>query len=564
MRVAHATWCATALAVASVAGAQPVLGPGDDATLPAPGQLRVRAQLTFGAAGERAGGRTGGGSGRVAIGSEFGADSLTPRLIPGLTAARDSLRLATGVPTLALSVGTLGVRARVNTSSAPVLAEYGVTRRLAVSVLVPFLQTRTLVDVRPNADGGAGNFGLNPARGSDAAATAAQAQTRDALSNLTSAVSAVRARCPSAAAADGCLAATAVADAAARVAAQLQSVYGTGAAGSGQLVIPLVASDAQAAVAARIAQLGAQFTQFGVAFDPSKVPAPSRARIGLPGLRALVNDPAFGVAVIPINSPFGSETRGSFGDLELAASLNVLDTFGRAGAGRDAAVRARVAPAAGVRVRATVTGGFRFATGTATRTPVLLFDVPPAERSAAVVGRAAADVAVGRRVSASAVARVAVPVADRQTLRIPLGDDTFFAPRFAVQDVGRRLGRELELAVTPRYATGESFAVAAQGVLRTRGEARYTGTFALTPAQTGGDAATLDAAALGVGTGGREARLGIGASYSTVAAAARRGRGLPLEVSFLHSTTVAASGGAIPYVTSDQIAVRVYASLFGR
>ena len=56
----------------------------------------------------------------------------------------------------------------------------------------------------------------------------------------------------------------------------------------------------------------------------------------------------------------------------------------------------------------------------------------------------------------------------------------------------------------------------------------------------------------------------VGASYSTVAASARRRGVLPLEVSYLHAVTAAASGGAVPYVTSDQLTLRVYVRLLGR
>jgi hypothetical protein len=214
-------------------------------------------------------------------------------------------------------------------------------------------------------------------------------------------------------------------------------------------------------------------------------------------------------------------------------------------------------------VRSTITGGFRFATGLGA-SPFFVFQVPPADQAAAVVARSATDLVVGRRASASLVARVALPVADRRTLLIPLAPGEPFAPAYARREVSRRLGRELEVEVTPRYAMGESFAFVAQGVVRERAEARFGGSYSLTAAETGADPITLDASTLGVGTGGREVRFGVGANYSTLAAVARRRSRLPVEVGYLHSATLVASGGAVPYTTLDQLTLRVYAQLFGR
>jgi hypothetical protein len=259
--------------------------------------------------------------------------------------------------------------------------------------------------------------------------------------------------------------------------------------------------------------------------------------------------------------PLGSAVRGGLGDVEVAASVMVIDGFG--GTGPGGAVRARTTPAPGLRVRSTLTGGFRFPTGLGAN-PFVVFDVPPADGAAALVARSATDLVVGRRASASVVARVALPVADRRTLLIPRAPGEAFAPAYARLEVARRLGREVELEVTPRYATGESFAFVAQGTLRDRAPARFAGSYALTADDTGVDAVTLDAATLGAGTGGHEVRFGVGAAYSTLALAARRRGRLPVEVGYLHSATVAAGGGAVPYTTLDQLTLRVYARLFGR
>lgn len=546
----------------SRAAAQPVLGAGDDATIPAPGQVRVRSSLLFGASKERAGGLTGGGTGRVPLGAEYSVDSLGPRQVPGLASIRDTLRAVTGRTGLALSLGEVQVSARVNSTVAPVLVEYGVLRRLSLSVMVPYIKTRTVVNPVTNAGGGSGNFGVNPATGTGTAATAAKSQTGAAVSNLANAIAAARTQCPTATAAAGCANAGAVIAAADRLRTGIIAVYGDGASATGAVAVPLAGSDAQAAVAQRIAELGAQFAAIGVTSFTQAVPAPSLARFGFTGTRALLNDPANGVSYRSNQfNPFASLVRATIGDIEVAASLALFDGFGDAG--RDGGLRARVTPRAGVRVRSTVSGGFRFATGPIAR-PDVLFDAPPAERAAAVLVRSASDVAIGPRFSASLVGRLAVPVADTRMARIPLAPGEPFAPLYTFREVNRKLGREVQIEFTPRYAAGEAFAVVAQALVRDRATAAYTGTFTATPAETQAEPVTLDASTLNVGTGGREARVGFGVAYSTLAAYARGKSTLPVEVSYLHTTTASASGGAVPYTATEQLSVRIYARLFGR
>ena len=60
---------------------------------------------------------------------------------------------------LNVSLGTLQTRARLNTTRAPVLVEFGLRRRLALSVLIPYTKVQSTVDLAPNVGGGSGNLG---------------------------------------------------------------------------------------------------------------------------------------------------------------------------------------------------------------------------------------------------------------------------------------------------------------------------------------------------------------------------------------------------------------------
>ena len=531
--------------------AQVVLGAGDDATLPAPGEVRGRVTANFNSATSRLGGVTGTGGGRVPLASEYSTDALGPTQFPTLGPVRDTLRAITGQAALGLSLGTVRVVARTSTAVVPTLVEYGIARRLAVAVTIPGVTTSTSVGIDANAGGGSGNFGLNPLRdASTASATASR--NAAALTNLDTAITRLRAQ--------GAASAALAADAQ-RFRDGLATVYGTGGTGTGArpgaVVVPLAGSDAQAAVAARLAQLAAR----GAPLSTTALPAASTSRIGTSAFLALLTSTELGIGSgAGVLAPLGSYRRSGPGDVDAVVNLNFLDTFG--GSGRLGVLRARVAPARGVRLRSTVGAGWRFGLGSG-RSPFLLFDVPPSERMSAVLARSATDVAVGRRFSASVVARLAAPVGDRVTLRVADAGQPY-APSYRLREVARRLGREVELEVTPRYALNGAFAVFGQGFVRDRAAARYTGTFTATDAETGVGEVTFDAASLGVGTGGRETRAGFGVAYSTVAGVARgRGR-LPVELSYLHSFLAAASGGNVLNVTTEQLSLRLGVRLFGR
>jgi hypothetical protein len=161
------------------------------------------------------------------------------------------------------------------------------------------------------------------------------------------------------------------------------------------------------------------------------------------------------------------------------------------------------------------------------------------------------------------VARATAPLADRVTLRV--GDPgQAYVPVYRLRDVERRLGRQVELEVTPRYALNDAFALVAQGAVRDRAADRYTGSFTATDDETGIGDVTFDAAGLGVGTAGREARAAFGVAYSTAAGFTRGRSRAPVEIGYLHSFLAAASGGRVQNVTTDQLSIRITARLFGR
>ncbi len=533
-----------ALAAPRPARAQPVLGAGEDATIPVPGQARARAIPTFTGYGSTFG--TGGLRG---LGGNFTTDSIGPTQLPGLRSARDTLRAITGNSALALSLGHVQVGAYAQTLITPLLLEVGVARRFAIGLTVPLNRTHITISSAVNTNGATGNFGFNPANAALSGATNATAallQNGRTQTNLLTVASAVRAS-----------GATALADSLMRFAGGLASVYGTGTA-AGANAVPLLGSDAQRLVLQQLSHYAASARAAGVTtFDTTAVPAAAQARLSVSQFRRAVADTSFGLAA---RDSLGDHLRTSVGDIELTAMYQWLNTFDGPADARGS-VRSRIAPR-GTRVRSTIVAGFRFGTGNA-EIPGVLLDVPPATHSNALLLRSITDVVFNARLSVSGAVRVVAPLGDTRTLRIPVSLDSGYVPLFRERPVSRQLGREVQLEFNPRYALNEAFAFWGQALVRDHQGDRYSGQYTATAAEAGVPL-SFDASTLGAGTAQRETRAGLGLAYSTVAAWSRGRARVPVEVSYLHAVTAAGAGASQPRLTADVLSLRVYASLRGR
>ena len=538
--------------------AQPVLGGGDDATLPARGQARVRGLVLFSNATERFGGAsaTGQDDRREPLGADFSTPSFGPAQYAPLGRVRSALRDITGVQTLDVSIGSVRTTASAATLVVPLTAEFGITRRLALGVTVPLVRTLTTVGTQVNAGTPTGNVGFNPAAGDDA--TAVRNRNGTVVGAVSAAAAALQQRiagCPG----SGDPVCGRLPDAAAlvaqaqRAAAGVRSVYGDSTrAGAG--FVPVAGSDAQQAVVAALGALAGRFAgDYGITtLSGVPAPAPSLARLGGSGFDRVLSDPAFGLSADTLQTV----QRASIGDIELTASVQWLDTFGR-----DPAARRRPR---GLRLRSTVTAGYRIGSGNGD-IPFVLLETPPATGAPALLVRSATDLVAGRHGWATVVVRYTRPIADRVIARVPGSPEDVFVPLWREREVGRRLGDELQVELLPRWSFGESFAVWGAYLLRAKQADAFTGRFTADSTETGlGTAVTFDAAPLGLETRGREQRAGLGVVYSTMAAFARGRSRLPVEVSWLHSETLAGAGGAVPRLSIDQLSLRVYAQLLNR
>jgi hypothetical protein len=522
---------------ASTAGAQRVASVGEDAYVLPRGVLRVTVAPTFEAADQRF--RSDGTRERLAasVGGMYDASRLGV-LVPG----EQALRSLTGSTTARLSFGTVRVVADQRAAILPVGVEFGLGARLQVGVLVPLV--RTTANAVGFADGDTlATAGLNPAQ--------LRNTSRDTNTTLvTQLLSAASARETAAGVpSNGC--ATSSAPACALVnetrgaATALATLYGTNTSSAlgdlsgltGSAAVPRRGTSEATAVDARIAQL-----RDALGGDASGItyarPAHADAPLTASDLATFIGDQQYGLGL----DSFRPVQRTHIGDVEVAAKLKLIDGIGALGAN----------PRAAFGLRAAVTGVYRAPTGQAEQ-PGNALDLGTGDGQADVEVRGALDVTMGRAFWISGAVRMVRQLEDEQFVRAPLSiEEGGLAPASATVRASRDLGDAIAFEVTPRWIANQYLAIAGIWQLR-RKEADV---YALAAGSTTGT--DRDVALLGAGTKFTEQRAGFGVTWSTLNAARRGKRVLPLDVSLQRLQSVRATGGVVPLVSSTQLRLRLW------
>jgi hypothetical protein len=535
---------------ATPVSAQRVLGPWEDATIAPRGMIRTAIGVHFGHWTDRFA-RIGNRS--ESLGADLTRDSLGPTILPGMGGLAAGLDALLG-PGSALSLGSVRTRLEVTESRVPIGMELGLTRRIGVQVLVPYVKNHVHVTAQANPPGGAGaTLGLNPGRTFPGARTQNEAVVASIGSAATLLTNELQ-RClgstdPSCAAinADRQAAADLV-QRAAQAADAIASIYGTTTA-PGSLYAPLAGGVLQQAVDAQLAQLGDAFASFlgppqaGTWIGSRPVAAPLLAAAELD---SLLGAPAFGISARLLSDYEHSH----LGDVEVGAKVLLLDTFGDA--------TAPAPPRLGA-LRLAVAGIYRLPTGQLDL-PDDFTDVGTGDRQADLEVRGFADFALGTGLWASAVLRYAVQRPDRLVRRVPGEVDDPFPEAVRRQEVSRDLGDVTEFEVAPRFLPNDAFAFSALYRYRTKGTDRYTGTFDVTSVD--GTPLAVDASVLGIGTAQSEQVLGLAATFSTLRGYALRESRWPLEISLVHTTVLAGSGG-VARRSSTGVVLRLYRRMRG-
>lgn len=558
MRRRLALWCALGFALLAgfplVGGAQAVLGPQDDALVLPRGALRIRVLNQWTRFNERYGmntpGRPDGTLEPLAI--DFNLDTIGVSQFPRVAPVQAGFRQLTGITDFTLSLGRTVVNSDVSVNVTPVVAELGLTSRLSLGVVVPFVRTKNTIFFNANPAGNEGTVGFNPAlstaaaRDSNAALVASFNQRIATVEATIAACTAnpnVSPSCPAVRANGPALVA-----AARGFSGGIAQLYGTDASASNPFV-PVQGTTAQLAIESRIAAFSANFQAFGAgAINGRPMPAPNVLSVS--DAQRILTEPAFGVSADPLETV----ERSHIGDVEVGAKFLLFDSFLDRGANR-------LTPS-GINYRASVGGIVRLPTGEAD-SPRNFVDVGTGNGQTDVELRGFADVLIGRHFWTSFIGRYGIQMKDEQFMRIFEAPERTLTASYREQKVTRDLGDYFELEANPRWVLNDYLSATVHYMFRHKFEDRYTGTFVVDSAVTGIGDITLEASNLNEQTEMIEHRVGGGVSFSTVAAFQKGKIKLPLEVTYFHFQTTRGYGGNQPKLFSDQVQLRIYTRLFG-
>ncbi|HEY2065232.1 MAG TPA: hypothetical protein VGG84_04695 [Gemmatimonadaceae bacterium] len=524
-------------------GAQMPLTHTDDAAPVASGALR----LTVTNGWKRYDQRFGNGM-MTDLGADLAADSLGPAQMPRLAPIQTSLRTLSGSPTTRLSLGQLGVKSDARVVTTAFALEYGVTRRLSVGVLVPFLQTRRTIQLHVSGDTSHANVGYVPigtrstAAATNAAAVAAYAAAAASLqARITS--------CQQNPNGSGCAAVTADPTGAAAAVAQAQSFAGAvsalGTTAATAIVAPRDNSRLATAIEAQRAALNQQLQQYlgaGAGVSTSVFYATNdfsyldlNGRDGVPGLL----QSSLGGGLDSLHTT----ERMYIGDVAVGAQYLLLDHFAH-----DSVAIPRV------QMRVVVGGLVRFATSLPDSGRNLA-DIPTGEGAGAEV-RSALDVVSGR--FGATVAGRYTRSFSRTVEASLVGDPDAPWPYPVFGPRQRRAGDVIGLDVTPRYFVSGWLSLNAHYGLEHIGATTWSATDVQ---DSCADCLAYASPLPGPTETARTAqRLGLGARMSSVDSYARGQAAFPIEVSITHLETVT-GGLALPKDTRDQIQVRIFYQL---
>ena len=514
--------------VAGVAGAQAITGLGEDASITPPGSFRIKIQSDWSYFDQLFVSPTPGAPGVLRpLGARFNLDSVGVAQLPILRPVQDSLRAITGLAGLNVSVGRTVTQVTDRITSVPISIEAGISRWLSITAMVPIVHTRTSVFFRANPGANEANLGANPS-GTDRAVRATDSIFAQQV--ITSAA-AVSTYCSGSGASDPqCTGSASLVTSATGLGNSLSNLYVTG------ILVPTRGSSIQSAVDARIANVRGSLNAFasnpasGVPFVSATGVVSAPTPLATPLLQALLTNAPYGVGLDPLQTI----ERTHIGDAELTAKLLLFDSFYLRN-------MSRFTPS-GLNARLGVGAGYRFPTG-ALPSANALTDIGSGTHVGAVLLRGYADVTMGAHFWLSCVARFAKATSDSMTLRYAPG--VVFPSASSAIGVHRQLANLFELEATPRWVFNDYISVGGQYLYRHKPVDSYI-------------AGGLSVPAMGVGTDFTEQRVGGGIAFSNAHAVSQGKSKIPFDVSYLHTETIAGSGGALPKIINDEILIRLY------
>lgn len=559
-----------ALAIIAVfadpAGAQRVLGVGDDALVLPRGVFRFRTLGQWTWFNERYGldtpGRPPGAL--EPLGVDFTLDTIGVKQFPNLARLQAGIQGLTGNPTWFATLGNTVVNLRDHVAAFPFVFEAGLSKRFSVGIQIPYVRTQTSAFFNVNTAGTNGNLGFNPGL-AVAAATTQNTTLYTQFVNASNALETSLAACQANPGASPSCPALLANQASAQSLITNSRLFAGGAVGpvggpfnplGGVYItspfVPIVGTDAQLAIEARVAAFRALYTQFLGANNPITLGGPfaSQSRLSVRDAQTILTDPRFGIEAAPLQSV----SRSHIGDIDIGGKFSVFDTFG-------GSTEARMSPK-GLNFRAAIGGILRLPTGQI-ESPDNFIDLGTGRGATAIEGRVFSDILIGSRFWESFIVRFNKPFSDKETMRIIDLPNEELAPLYRRQSVDRQLGSVFEFETAPRIVVNDFLAVSAWYLYRNKQQDKYSGTFTIPAATTGFADITLDASTLNLETAQTEHRFGGGISFSNLYAFDQGKAKIPFEVTYLHWQTMGGSGGNQPKFFTDQIQLRLYARIFG-
>ena len=531
----------------STAHAQRILGPADDAvTLP-----RRTFRTTIG--GESSVQRDRWRDGTLeGLGAPLTGDSLDATRL-SLLGPLDASLSALGVPGVRSTLGAPRLDVRQRLFVTPVGLEYGVTDRITLGVRATLVRTRAEAVLRMRGDSGRANVGVNPIT----LGTGVAAANGTAIGRYSAAAAALLAR------RDACVANPAVAPACGTILSELARVatlaslttqfasgltqlYGTTTT-TGRPYVPMAGSPIDSALRARSDSMAAALTRYGItSLTGVALPLGAQTPLTAADLARLVTDSTRGYGARALNDNALTE----IGDVHVGAKILLYDGISRGERGRFGEVTRAV--------RQAIALDLRIGTGTPDD-PAGLIDLGTGTGMHAITVRSHTDLIWDTRFWATVNLGIAQGIGSvTRDQRLPSLASQEFLESWRSRLTEIRPGSALDAEVVPRWQASDYVAVTGLWQWRRSTADRHTlvpggPVDDLLPGQLPREAGLLDAR-----TATSSQRVGIGATYSTLAARARGRTGRAFEISYLHLQTVASDRGIVPKRFEDRIQLRFY------
>src|SRR5215208_2734191 len=439
-------------------GAQRVLGVGDDALVLPRGVFRFRTLGQWTSFNERYGMDTPGrpNGALEPLGIDFTLDTIGVKQFPNLAKLQTGLQLLTGNPNWYATLGNTVVNLRDHVAAFPFVFEAGLSKRFSVGIQVPYVHTQTSAFFNVNTSGTNGNLGFNPALAVPAAGTqntTMYTQFITAAATLEASLAACQAN---PAASPSCPALLANQANATSLITQSRLFAGgtvgpvggpyspTGGVYTTSPFVPILGTDAQLAIEARVAAFRALYSSFLGAGNPITTTGPfaSQSRLTVRDAQRILTEAPFGIVADPLQSV----SRSHVGDIDIGGKFSVFDSFG-------GSTEARMSPK-GLNFR-TAEGGIYSIQSGKNKSKKNFIDLGTGRGAKAIEGRWFSDVLVGNHFWQSFILRFNKPFSDEQEMRIIDLPNEELAPAYRRQMVDRKIGSAFEFETAPRIVVND-------------------------------------------------------------------------------------------------------------